>query len=176
MAVALFIKFGLTWVTIFWFVFTSVLITISFIDIDRQIIPDVISLPGIIVFSTSFHFVPDMTLIKVIKGIALGGGMLYSVAAIYYLLKKQEGMGGGDIKLLAMIGAATGAKGVLFTVFTGSLIGSAGGLAAMLVSRQMASKMKIPFGPFLSFGAILYVFFGDALIMWYFSLLQNQSG
>lgn len=176
MAVALFIKFGLTWVTIFWFVFTSVLITISFIDIDHQIIPDLISLPGIIVSGTSFYFVPEMTLIKVIKGIALGGGMLYSVAAIYYLLKKQEGMGGGDIKLLAMIGAATGIKGVLFTVFTGSLFGTIGGLVAMFLSRHMDSKMKIPFGPFLSLGAILYVFFGDVLIMWYFSLLQNQGG
>lgn len=76
-------------------------------------------------------------------------------------------MGGGDIKLLAMIGAATGLKGVLFTVFCGSLLGTAAGLFTMLYMRDLNTKQKIPFGPFLSAGAILYVFFGEEIIQWY---------
>ncbi len=104
-------------------------------------------------------------------GILAGGGSLYAVALIYYLLKKQEGMGGGDIKLLAMIGAATGIKGVFFTIFTGSLIGTIGGVLIILYTRIGDSKLKIPFGPFLSLGAIFYIFYGEQLISWYLGLI-----
>ncbi len=112
----LFQKFGLTPAMAYWFVFISVLITLSFIDIDHQIIPDIISIPGILIFASSFYFLPEMTIKDVLIGILAGGGSLYAVAFFYYLVRKQEGMGGGDIKLLAMIGAATGIKGVVFTI------------------------------------------------------------
>jgi len=127
-ALLLFLKFGLIPSFFYWFVFISTLITISFIDFDHQIIPDIISLPGIIIFASSFYFLPEMTIKDTILGILLGGGSLYAVAFLYYLIKKQEGMGGGDIKLLAMIGAATGMKGVIFTIFTGSLLGTIFGI------------------------------------------------
>ncbi len=106
-AVLLVLKFGINLVAFFWFIFISVLITISFIDMDHQIIPDRISIPGIFIFASSFYFLPEMTAIQSFAGILAGGGLLYAIAAFYYLLRKQEGMGGGDIKLLAMIGAAT---------------------------------------------------------------------
>lgn len=173
-SLALFLKFNLTAPFFFWFLFVSVLITISFIDIDHQIIPDVMSLPGIIVFASSFYFIPEMTLKNALLGIFAGGGILYSVAWVYYKLKKQEGMGGGDIKLLAMIGAATGIKGVVFTIFTGSLLGTLIGILIMLYTRAADSKLKIPFGPFLSLGAVLYIFYGNELIQWYFNLLGEQ--
>ncbi|MBT4875477.1 MAG: prepilin peptidase [Desulfobacula sp.] len=172
-AVVLFYKFGIGQVMIYWFIFTSVLITISFIDIDHQIIPDVISLPGILVFASSFYFLPEMTLKNTLLGIVAGGGSLYAVAFLYYLLKKQEGMGGGDIKLLAMIGAAIGIKGVFFTIFAGSLLGTFFGLLIMIYTKIADSKLKIPFGPFLSMGAILYIFFGEQLILWYLGILRT---
>ena len=172
-AVVLFYKFGIGQVMIYWFIFTSVLITISFIDIDHQIIPDVISLPGILVFASSFYFLPEMTLKNTLLGIVAGGGSLYAVAFLYYLLKKQEGMGGGDIKLLAMIGAAIGIKGVFFTIFAGSLFGTFFGLLIMIYTKIADSKLKIPFGPFLSMGAILYIFFGEQLILWYLGILRT---
>lgn len=170
-ALLLFLKFSVTPAFGFWFVFISVLITISFIDIDHQIIPDIISLPGIVIFASSFYFLPEMSLAKAGLGILAGGGSLYAVALMYYLLKKQEGMGGGDIKLLAMIGAATGIKGVFFTIFAGSLIGTFGGVVIMLYTKMADSKLKIPFGPFLSLGTVLYIFYGEQLIDWYLSLV-----
>jgi len=158
---------------VYWFIFISVLITISFIDIDHQIIPDIISLPGILIFASSFYFLPEMKLKDTLLGILMGGGSLYLVAYLYYLLKKQEGMGGGDIKLLAMIGAATGIKGVFFTIFAGSLFGTFFGILFMLYSKIADSKLKIPFGPFLSMGAIIYIFFGEQLIQWYLSIITT---
>jgi leader peptidase (prepilin peptidase)/N-methyltransferase len=172
-AVLLYYKFSLTPALAYWFVFISVLITISFIDIDHQIIPDIISLPGIIIFATSFYFLPEMTITSSLLGILAGGGSLYAVALFYYLLRKQEGMGGGDIKLLAMIGAATGIKGVIFTIFAGSLLGTIIGIFIMFYTKIADSKLKIPFGPFLSLGVILYIFFGEQLIQWYMTMLIN---
>lgn len=171
-AFLLFYRFGLGLPMLYWFGFICVLITISFIDIDHQIIPDIISLPGILIFASSFYFLPEMSFKDTLLGILTGGGSLYAVAYLYYLLKKQEGMGGGDIKLLAMIGAATGIKGVFFTIFAGSLFGTFFGIFFMLYSKIADSKLKIPFGPFLSLGAILYIFFGDQIILWYLSILK----
>ena len=172
-AVLLFYKFGIGLTMVYWFVFISVLITISFIDIDHQIIPDIISLPGILIFASSFYFLPEMTIKDTILGIFAGGGSLYAVAFLYFLIKKQEGMGGGDIKLLAMIGAATGIKGVFFIIFAGSLLGTFFGILIMVYTRIADSKLKIPFGPFLAMGAILYIFFGEQLIQWYLTILRT---
>lgn len=172
-AIGMFIKFGPTSVAFFYFIFTAVLITVSFIDLDHQIIPDKISLPGILIFSTSCLFVPQFSFISVIWGILAGGCILYLVALLYYLIRKHQGMGGGDIKLLAMIGAAIGVKGVFFTLFTGSFFGTLGGLFAMaMIKNQSKRQVKIPFGPFLSIGAVLYVFWGETIIQWYINLIR----
>ncbi|PIE61230.1 MAG: prepilin peptidase [Desulfobacterales bacterium] len=166
-ALVVFTQFGLTLETLFYIVFSSTLIAISFIDIDHQIIPDVISIPGIFIFSSSVFCIPDMTFFKAISGILAGGGILYAVAYGYYFLKGVSGMGGGDIKLLAMIGAATGVKGIVFTLFSGAVLGTVGGMVFMLTARKKDFKLKIPFGPFLSAGAMLYILWGEPLIHWY---------
>jgi len=171
LALALVAKFGMTLTFLFWFAFTATLLVISFIDIDLQIIPDTISLPGILIFGSSSLFVPEMRFIDTIIGILVGGGVLYLIALLYYLIRKEEGMGGGDIKLLAMIGGAVGFKGVAFTLFVGSLLGTMGGIITMVLTRFATIRLKIPFGPFLSAGAILYIFFGETIISWYFSIL-----
>ena len=92
------------------------------------------------------------------------------VAWIYHLVTKKEGMGGGDIKLLAMIGALIGWQGVLFTIFVASAIGTISGILVMLKARK-SMKLAIPFGPFLAIGGIAYIFIGPQLIYWYFSVL-----
>ncbi len=178
-------KFGLGLPMLFWFIFGCVLIVVSFIDLDHQIIPDSISIPGIFIFASSAVFIPDMTWTLVLTGILTGGGLLYAVALGYYLLRGQQGMGGGDIKLLAMIGAATGVKGVLFTIFAGSVLGTAGGITAIIWGKsrnirrdsqrnsQRDLRFKIPFGPFLSISALTYVLWGEQLIYWYFSIFTN---
>jgi leader peptidase (prepilin peptidase)/N-methyltransferase len=99
-------------------------------------------------------------------GIFIGGGLLYAVAVVFYWVTKKEGMGGGDIKLLAMIGAFLGWSSTVFTIVISSLIGSIAGVALM-VAKGADSKYAIPFGPFLSMGAVIYLFFGREIIRWY---------
>lgn len=154
------------------YAFISCLLVVTFIDIDHQIIPNVITLPGIPIFFLASFAVPDVTYVDSILGLLAGGGSLYAVGWAYYLIKKKEGMGGGDIKLLAMIGALLGWKGVVFTIFTGSAVGTFAGLIVMASKRLMDAKLRIPFGPFLSVGAISYVFFGEKVIFWYLNMLR----
>jgi leader peptidase (prepilin peptidase)/N-methyltransferase len=168
-AVALFVKYGLGLSFFSCSAFTAALLVITFIDLDHRIIPDLISLPGIgIGFILSF-FEPTLSVKDSLIGLLAGGGLLYLVAVAYEALTKREGMGGGDVKLLAMIGAWLGWKAVLFTLFFGSLSGTVIGGGAMLAQKQ-GRHYAIPFGPFLAFGALAYLFFGPQLIDWYLSL------
>lgn len=164
------LTFGPTLEALVWFAFAAALVVVSGIDLEFRIIPDRISLPGIAVFGILAWGVLDRSPAAIGLGILIGGGILYAVALVYYLLRKTEGMGGGDIKLLAMIGAATGVPGVLFTLFAGSVLGTLGGMAAMIRNRQPDRQVQIPFGPYLSAGSLLYVFYGDRILHWYFSL------
>ena len=168
-ALALFMKTGLTLSYFCYFIFAAALVVITFIDLDHRIIPDVISLPGIVIgFLLSLTGVtlriPDSLI-----GIVVGGGSLYVVAVVYEKVTKREGMGGGDVKLLAMIGAWLGWKAVLFTLFFASLTGSIIG-GAIMMARKEDSKLAIPFGPFLAFSALAYIFIGPQLIQWYLNL------
>ncbi|QTA84613.1 prepilin peptidase [Desulfonema magnum] len=170
-ALCVFLRFGFTPEALVYYVFISTLLVITYIDIDHQIIPDVISLPGIPVFFAASFLIPNMTWTDSLLGLLTGGGTLYFVAWAYSLITHKEGMGGGDIKLLAMIGTLIGWKGVLFTIFVSSLVGTLTGVLIMLISRK-DFKLKVPFGPFLSIGAIAYIFFGQEIIYWYFNLLS----
>ena len=174
MALAVAMKFGFTLESLIYFVFICTLLVVTFIDIDHQIIPDVISLPGIPIFFLAAFALPSATFIDTLVnsglGVLIGGGSLLLVGWLYMIIAKKEGMGGGDIKLLAMMGALIGWKGILFTVFVSSAVGSVVGLAVMMRTRK-GMKLAIPFGPFLSIGAITYIFFGQALMRWYFNLM-----
>ena len=182
----LILKFGLSPSFFIYFIFISSLVVVSFIDLDHRIIPDKISLPGIILGFLASFIKPveghnDFLVLYVFKavkgtlnmatldsllGIFIGGGLLYAVAVLFYWVTKKEGMGGGDIKLLAMIGAFLGWSSTLFTILVSSLIGSIVGVALM-VATGADSKYAIPFGPFLSMGAVIYLFFGKEIIRWY---------
>lgn len=168
LAILTYFTFGWTLEAIVWFAFAATLVVVSGIDLTFRIIPDRISIPGILIFGCLAWAVLDRPLTAIVSGILVGGGILYGVALVYYLIRKTDGMGGGDIKLLAMIGAATGVTGVLFTLFAGSFAGTGAGIATMIRNRHADRQMQIPFGPFLSVGALTYVFFGDTLIDWYF--------
>jgi leader peptidase (prepilin peptidase) / N-methyltransferase len=165
----LFMRFGPTFAFLVLFLFCSAMVVITFIDLEHQIIPDVISLPGIVAgFAFSF-FIPQLGWLNSLMGILVGGGSLWLVAAGYELLTKKEGMGGGDIKLLAMMGAFFGWKAVPFIIFVSSLTGSVIGISVMLAKKE-DSKLAIPFGPFLALGSIVYIFFGSSMIHWYLSM------
>jgi leader peptidase (prepilin peptidase)/N-methyltransferase len=99
-------------------------------------------------------------------GILLGGGSLFVVATFYQWLFKREGMGGGDVKLLAMIGAFLGWDAVILTILLSSLIGSITGIIIMVLKGK-DFKYAIPFGPFLSLGAVIALFYKNEIISWY---------
>ncbi|NOY69784.1 MAG: prepilin peptidase [Deltaproteobacteria bacterium] len=161
------LKYGLSPAAPLIFAFICALIVITFIDIDHRIIPDAISLSGIPIGLFASHFFLDLPLSDGLIGILAGGGSLFLVGFGYRLITGIEGMGGGDVKLLAMIGAVIGWQGVVFTLFAASVTGSVIGLALMLANGK-DMKLAVPFGPFLSMGAVLYIFFGQFLISWYF--------
>ena len=170
-AVAIFIRYGLAWEAFCLYVLVAALLVITFIDIDHQIIPDVITYPGIVLGFLSSFVTGHITYKDSLMGIFLGGGILLLVASAYYYLTKKEGMGGGDVKLLAMIGAFLGWKGAVFTIFVGSAVGTVLGIAVAL-RTQGGRKTAVPFGPFLSLGALLYLFHGPEIVDWYMALMR----
>jgi leader peptidase (prepilin peptidase)/N-methyltransferase len=174
-ALALLHWFGLSFSFVVGFVFVAALIVISFIDLAVRIVPDVISLPGILlglVFSAIgyFFFSPESTIVpsplSSVIGIVTGGGFLLATAWAYEKFTGVEGMGGGDIKLLAMIGAFLGWPSIPVTLFIASLLGSVVGIACM-VATGAGRRLALPFAPFLCCGALLYLFFGNEIIDFY---------
>ena len=170
-ALCVFLRFGLSLEGLIYYAFIATLLVITFIDIDYQIIPDLITLPGIPIFFLAALVLPTVTPMESLLGLLIGGGILLVIGIIYHLITHKEGMGGGDIKLLAMIGVFLGWKGVFFTIFMASGVGTFVGIIAMLHQRK-GMKLAVPFGPFLSIGAISYIFFGSNLIYWYFNILR----
>ena len=176
-------RFGFSLTTLFYFVFLSALVVITFIDLEHMIIPNVITFPGIVVgiiyaglktdwntahllFGSSrlnlesiIRILNGVPIIDSIFGIILGGGVLFLIGFLYEVIRKREGMGMGDVKLLAMIGAFLGWKGVIFVVFISSLIGTVVGISIILYKRGDL-KYAIPYGPFLSLAAALYCYTG----------------
>lgn len=163
LALLLFLKFGLTLKFLTFFIFTAVLIVITFIDLDHQIIPDIITLPGIPIFFLLAIFVVKIPWMEALIGLLIGGGVLFAIAFVYEFLTKREGMGGGDIKLLAMIGGFLGWKSLIFVLLLSSFSGAVVGIAAMIIKKQ-DMKYAVPFGPFLSAAAVAYLFWGDAFM------------
>lgn len=165
-------SFGLRLATPLYFLFVSSLVVIAFIDLDHQIIPDVISLPGILIGFLCSFFIPWVGWLDSILGILLGGGLLLSIAWLYQFIAKREGMGGGDIKLLAMIGAFLGWKAIFPVIFIASLAGSLIGIPLMLL-QGADRRLALPFGPFLVLATLGYLFWGPLLINWYLGLFQG---
>jgi leader peptidase (prepilin peptidase)/N-methyltransferase len=163
LALILFIKFNLSLTFLVFFVFTAVLIVITFIDLDHQIIPDILTLPGIPLFFLAAVFIVKVPWLEALIGLLVGGGVLFIIAFVYELISKREGMGGGDIKLLAMIGGFLGWKSLIFVLLFSSFSGALIGIAAMIIKKQ-DTKYAIPFGPFLSAAAIAYIFWGTAFM------------
>jgi len=172
---ALYLKFGLTINLLIYAVFTLCLLIMGFIDIDTYLISDVIVLPGIAVGLLFSVFFPRMHygLTKVesiwysLIGILVGCGILIFLAMVGKLLFRKEAMGGGDIKLLAMIGGFLGWKSVFITIFFASLLGTIISLTLIALKKK---KMEdyVPFGPYLGLGAIIALFYKGMLFLGFF--------
>jgi leader peptidase (prepilin peptidase)/N-methyltransferase len=170
-ALSALMKYGLSIQAFIIFSFISALIVITYIDIDHKIIPNRITLPGIPLCLLASLAFPEISIKDALLGLLLGGGSLFLIAWGYKTITKKVGMGGGDIKLLAMIGAMIGWKGVICTIYIASAIGTIVGIIVML-ARRKNMKFAIPFGPFLSIGAITFIFFGELIINWYFMVMN----
>ncbi len=171
----LYIMTGLTVELPVMLLFVSILIVISFIDLEFQIIPDVLSIGGLVVGFFLSLVRTNFGILDSVYGIFLGGGILFAIAYLYQLLRKKEGMGGGDIKLLGMIGSFCGIKGVVFSLMSGSLIGTAVGVPLMFIKgKEEGTGYAIPFGPFLSLGALIFVLAGDRIIYEFVNFLVRK--
>lgn len=146
-------------------ILVCILIALFGIDLEHQILPNSITLPGIVI-GLIFSTVAPPGIRDAIIGTLLGGGILYGIAAAYYLWRREEGMGMGDVKMLAMIGAFLGWKAVLVTLvfasFSGALIG-----VAMMSFQKGGMKYALPFGTFLAIGTLVAMFVGEPFIAWY---------
>lgn len=160
---------GISWSLLEYLIFIFGLVVCTFIDLDHMILPDEFTLSGIVIGLLGAALNPHRDFLDALFGVLMGGGFLWGMAYVYYLLTKQEGMGGGDIKLLAWIGALLGWKAIPFVIMSSAIIGSVVGLIA--ARKQKAGlKTVIPFGPYLALGAILYLFGGETIGLWYLDL------
>jgi leader peptidase (prepilin peptidase)/N-methyltransferase len=146
-------------------ILVCILIALFGIDLEHQILPNTITLPGIVI-GLMFSAVAPPGIRDAIIGTLLGGGILYGIAAAYYLWRREEGMGMGDVKMLAMIGAFLGWKSVLVTLVFASFSGAFIGVGMMAVQRG-GMKYALPFGTFLALGTLVAMFVGEPFIAWY---------
>lgn len=148
------------------FAFVAAMIALIFIDFDHQILPDSITLSSVVLGLALSWPRETITFVDALKGAVLGASVLFLVSEAYFLLKKVEGMGFGDVKMMGMVGAFVGWKGVLLTLFLGSLVGSIVGIIVIQKSGG-DMKTKLPFGTFLGMGAIVAMYAGERVIEWY---------
>jgi leader peptidase (prepilin peptidase)/N-methyltransferase len=156
--------FGLSIQSVVLALLATSLIIVSFIDLAHKIIPDIITLPGIVAGLLASFFVTPGGFASSALGVVLGGGLFFLVAIL-----SRGGMGGGDIKLIAMIGAFLGWRAVLVTIFLGALSGAMVGIGLMLLHKK-GRKDPLPFGPFLALGALFAMVWGQDVLLWYLYL------
>ena len=190
-SVLLYLKLGLSLEWGIYFGFSAALIALGFIDLDHRILPDPITLNGIWIgilinvllaqpsplVSRIFRSAGvEMTnprviaLVASVLGAIVGGGLLWAVAEAYLRLRGIEGMGFGDVKMMAMVGAFLGAPLALLTIMLGSLLGSVIGLVFIRFTKKNRDY-ELPFGTFLSFAGIIAVLYGEDMVAWYIERL-----
>jgi leader peptidase (prepilin peptidase) / N-methyltransferase len=184
------LRFGLTMEMVKWAIFAAVVVALVFTDLRERILPDSINFFGMAVGLLLSPIVPlrdgtaDWLFVRLagfplphgavslgdaLLGLVVGAGTLWIVGEAYFRLRHREGMGRGDIKMMAMAGAFLGVKRTLFTMLAGSLLGSLiGGLAILFWHK--AADYELPFGTFLGAGAVIAIFLGSPFLSWYQSL------
>ncbi len=171
-------KFQFSLQAALWFLsFICPLVVISFIDLKHFLIPDIITLPftilGMLVHMAFFHSQPFLQRgLDSLFGIFLGAGSLWIVAKLYEFFKKQEGLGLGDVKLMAMLGAFLGARSILFIFLFSSFLASILSIFLMIFAKYRL-KSALPYGPFLALGGLLHLFFGSEILRAYFHWIHS---
>jgi leader peptidase (prepilin peptidase)/N-methyltransferase len=183
---------GLSWQTVKLAIFSAILIVLVVTDWRERILPDLVNFPGIAIGLGFSLLVPIgdgmsgllagmaglmplstmlLSFLDSLLGALIGGGSLFLVGEIYYLLRKQEGMGFGDVKMMAMVGTFLGFQLTLFTIFAASVLGALIGGSFMLLSRKQANY-ELPFGTFLGAAAWIASLWGRQTLLWYFGLFR----
>ena len=158
--------YGVSIQTLIYIILSSALIIIAFIDLNQQIVPDVISLPGIVIGFILSFFVPYISFVDSILGIAVGGGIILVIGLGGSVIFKKEAMGVGDIKLAAMVGAFLGWKYIIVSLFLGFFLGALAGII-LIVTKIKKREDTIPFGPFIVLGSFITLLWGEQIISWY---------
>ena len=149
-------------------VFGCAMIVLFFVDLEHHRLPNEITLPGIVIgFACSFFMPPGW--VSSLIGILVGGGTLWLVGWLWFLIRHEEGMGFGDVKMLAMIGAFLGWELMLATLLVSTILGSLIGVG-LIVAKKGNLKTALPFGCFLAIGSLLASVGGDHAVRWYLSL------
>ncbi len=179
--------YGFTLEALKYSAFSAIVVTLVGSDIEERILPDEFTLGGMLVGFVLAWIVPlnatlspllagglrsprVLSLIEAALGSLISGGSILLVAKLYEMVRRREGMGLGDVKMVAMIGAFLGLQGSLLTLIIGSLIGGVGGLLFILLTGKDAATYQLPFGAFLGAAAIGVALFGEPLIHWYMRL------
>ncbi|EGB16391.1 Prepilin peptidase [Pseudodesulfovibrio mercurii] len=144
------------------------LIAGSLIDFETFLLPDRITLGGTaMALAASFFLRTGPTWQEALLGAAVGAGLFWVLQQLYRLWRGQEGLGTGDVKLMAMIGAMTGLSGLAPTILVGSVTGALGSVYYMLRPGRGGIRGRVPYGPFLSLGCLLYLLYGPQLLRWW---------
>ncbi len=152
--------------------FVSILVAVTFIDLEHRIIPDELSVGGLVLGLMTVPLHPELGWMQALMGAAIGFGIFFFFAWLYERMTQRIGLGGGDVKLLAMIGAFVGIEGVFTTILISSVVGSVVGLVyGYLQSQKQLLRTSVPYGPFLVLGALYAYLFGG----WVWLPLVNPS-
>ena len=161
--------YGMSWTTLEYLILVFGLIVGSFIDLDHMILPDEITLGGLAIGLLGATLNPEREFMEAFLGVLIGGGTLWLVAYVYFVFTGRDGLGGGDIKLLAWLGSLLGWKSIPFIILFSSMTGSVVGLAMSRKNRE-GLKTVIPFGPFIAAAAVFYMLGLKSVGIWYLQL------
>ena len=162
----IYLIYGLSIQTLIYIILSSALIIIAFIDLNEEIVPDVISLPGIVIGFIISFFVPYISFVNSALGVLVGGGIILIIGLVGSVIFKKEAMGGGDVKLAAMIGAFLGWRYIIILLFLGFFLGALAGIF-LIASKIKSREDAVPFGPFIVLGSFITLLWGEKIISWY---------
>lgn len=158
--------YGVSVQSLIYIILSSALIIIAFIDLGEQVVPEVISLPGIVVGLILSFFVHHISFVNSALGIVLGGGIILVIRLAGSLIFKKESMGIGDIELTAMIGAFLGWRYITISLFLGFFLGALTGIF-LILSKIKSREDAVPFGPFIILGSFISLLWGEKILSWY---------
>jgi len=162
----IYLIYGLNIQSLIYVILSSALIIIAFIDLNEQIVPDVISFPGIVIGFIISFFVPYISYANSALGVFVGGGIILVIGLAGSVIFKKEAMGGGDVKLAAMIGAFLGWRYIIISLFLGFFLGALAGII-LILSKIKNREDVVPFGPFIVLGSFITLLWGEKIISWY---------